>query len=379
MRVCFVSHTASIKGGAEKCLLEIVDLIEADGIECFVLLPEYGPLCQKLARRDLPWGIIPYKRWSGRRSSFLQTIFTVMRNLLMIIPVAIILRRWKINIVCSNTVTVGIGALVSFIFDIPHIWYLHEIPETKSRWHFDFGFERSMKIIDSLSSICIANSHAVAEYFNKFIHPKKIRVLYYGFQGYENTSNAPVKLPRIRPDSILKCVVVGTVAEIKGQDDAIHAVNNLAQSGIIVTLYIVGDGKKEYLEELKNIVGTNNLKQQVFFVPYQENPFPYYKHADIALMCTQNESLGRVTVEAMMSSKPVVGTRSGGTIEIIKDGQTGFLYTPGDFIDLAEKIKFFCDHPDAVLEMGRNGRQRAGTIFSIERYKTNLLHILKQI
>jgi glycosyltransferase involved in cell wall biosynthesis len=290
-----------------------------------------------------------------------------------------VLKRWKIDMVCSNTVTAGIGAFACAILQMPHIWHLHEIPETRSRWHFDLGFERSMKLIDSLSSACIVNSRAVEEYFRKFIRPEKIHLIYYGFGENERALHAPVVLPDLRTDSVLTCVIVGTLNDPKGQFDAIRAVEYLAQEGIIISLFIVGSGREEYLVKLKNFIDLKNLEHQVFFFGYQENPLPYYKHADIALMCSKKEAFGRVTVEAMMSGKPVIGTRSGGTLDIVREGENGFFYTPGNFIELSEKIKFFCDQPEAASAMGLKARQFAKESFSMKKYKAGFLQVVEKI
>jgi glycosyltransferase involved in cell wall biosynthesis len=379
MRICFISHTAWDQGGAEKSLLDLIDVIHSDKIVCSVILPSKGPLCAELEKRRLRWSVLPFKRWNGKRSSHVGLLWAIMVNCSMLLPLIMLFKRWKIDLVCSNTVTVGIGAFACAILRMPHIWYLQEIPETRSRWHFDLGFERSMRIIDSLSSACIVNSRAVEEYYKKFIRPEKMQHIYYGFRENERALLAPVDLPGLRSDSVLTCVIVGTINDPKGQFDAIRAVEYLAQKGIVVSLFIVGRGREEYLVELKNFIDLKNLERQVFFFGYQENPLPYYKHADIALMCSKKEAFGRVTVEAMMSGKPVIGTRAGGTLDILREGENGFFYTPGNFIELSEKINFFCDQPEAASAMGLKARQFAKESFSMEKYKAGFLQVVKKI
>ena len=51
------------------------------------------------------------------------------------------------------------------------------------------------------------------------------------------------------------------------------------------------------------------------------------------------ETFGRTTVEAFAKGTPVVGSRIGGTAEIIEEGRTGWLFTPGDASDLAAKVE----------------------------------------
>jgi glycosyltransferase involved in cell wall biosynthesis len=81
----------------------------------------------------------------------------------------------------------------------------------------------------------------------------------------------------------------------------------------------------------------------------------------------------------MKAGKPVVGTKSGGTVEQIRDGFNGFLYEPGDHKALAAKIKYLHDHPDKAEEMGKNGRQWATMTFTRRRYQEELARILGEL
>jgi glycosyltransferase involved in cell wall biosynthesis len=52
-----------------------------------------------------------------------------------------------------------------------------------------------------------------------------------------------------------------------------------------------------------------------------------------------NETFGRTTIEAYAKGTPVIGSRIGGTVELIEEGQTGWLFEPGSSSDLAAKIR----------------------------------------
>jgi glycosyltransferase involved in cell wall biosynthesis len=74
---------------------------------------------------------------------------------------------------------------------------------------------------------------------------------------------------------------------------------------------------------------------------------------DISVLVSNSESSPNSATEAMAAGLPVIATRVGGIPEIISDGETGLLVSPGDATQLAGAIEFLADNPDARARMGR--------------------------
>jgi glycosyltransferase involved in cell wall biosynthesis len=70
------------------------------------------------------------------------------------------------------------------------------------------------------------------------------------------------------------------------------------------------------------------------------------------------DSCPTVALEAMAMSRPVVASRIGGLPDIVVEGETGLLVTPGDERELREAIQCLSDNPELRERMGANGRQR---------------------
>jgi glycosyltransferase involved in cell wall biosynthesis len=70
----------------------------------------------------------------------------------------------------------------------------------------------------------------------------------------------------------------------------------------------------------------------------------------------------------MAMAKPVIGTDSGGTPEIVVDGETGSLFHYGDFEGLARAIAHLLETPYLISHMGKAGRARIEHQFTIEQY-----------
>jgi glycosyltransferase involved in cell wall biosynthesis len=377
MKICFISHSAG-KGGAERSLLELIDALREQGVtNIFVLLPSWGPLIQELENRCVVYRVVPYKWWMGKSSPLWKRMVRTLWNFGMVLPVVKELRKWQCDIVCTNTITVCLGALAAKLLGLAHVWFIHEFGREDHGLTFDLGERLSLWLLNHLSIVCIANSHAVAQKYGQYLPPAKLRVVYQAVTVPEGVPCGEEAM--ITTEDGIKCAVVGALHEGKRQEDAIRAVGLLVQQGVQVKLYIVREGDTQYWSFLQNLVYENGLENYVVFLGYTDNPFPIMKSVDVLLMCSQNEAFGRVTVEAMKLGKPVIGARSGGTIELIRDGFNGFLYTVGDSFELAEKIRFLYEHPEVRLIMGKNAWDWATKRFTREDYGREILKVFREV
>jgi glycosyltransferase involved in cell wall biosynthesis len=70
-----------------------------------------------------------------------------------------------------------------------------------------------------------------------------------------------------------------------------------------------------------------------------------------------SELLGLSVLEAMASGTPVVASRLDGLPEVVRDGETGFLVTPGDVDELRDRLAQLLGDPALAARMGRLGRE----------------------
>lgn len=82
---------------------------------------------------------------------------------------------------------------------------------------------------------------------------------------------------------------------------------------------------------------------------------------------------------AMMGGMPVIGSATGGTVELIEHGHTVFLYPKGEFEKLANYMKSFITSPETIETMGRNAQRYAFEHFTIERCVSELLEVYHEM
>jgi glycosyltransferase involved in cell wall biosynthesis len=120
------------------------------------------------------------------------------------------------------------------------------------------------------------------------------------------------------------------------------------------------------------------VTDRVEFWGYIPDPERAFLTADAALMCSRNEAMGRVTVEAMSACRPVIGFDSGGTSELIDQDRTGLLYR-GDANALAECMARYVRAPELAHQHGEAGWRVARQRHSTETYAAQIFEVLRGV
>lgn len=367
--------SASNTKGANGAFIEFVESLEQYGFKPYIILPSAGPVVHELEIRSIPFKIFYYKWWMQTEDSpKWKWIARLVVNFIAFPRICYQMAKWQCDIVYTNTIVIGVGIFAAIILKKPHIFYVHEFGYMDDKLVFDFGENHSLWLANKFTRYFIFNSRAVAKEYSRLIEKSKIKVVY---QSVTVPRNIP-KLFNVKKHN-LQCAIVGRLKESKGQKEAIEAIDILIKEGLDVGLWIVGIGDKEYKKYLEKIVSEKNSQDYIVFFGWQDNPFPFIQESDISLMCSKCEAFGRTTIEAMLLKKPVIASRAGANIELIKDGFNGFLYEPNNIKDLASKIIFLYKNPKKLKEMGKNAQKWAKQHFAKRKYVKNMIKILNKI
>jgi len=341
-------------------------------------MPNKGLMMEELKNRGIKYHIIPLKNWTSRDSRVWKRMLRSCFNLFISLVIAVRSYAWRADILYTNSSVISVGAFAAFLLRKPHIWHIREFGQEDFGLSFDLGKRLSMKLIDRLSFRIIVISEALRQKYLQYISPRKLKLIYnpvHVVNRVFNNSKAKYDLRELRIPTL---VFVGVLHPGKGQIDAVLAVAELMKQGIQVKLRLVGRGEQEYLKHLKQVIVQNSIEEYVEFTGHVDEPARIMNSADIILICSRSEAFGRVTVEAMLARKPVIGARSGATPELIKEGFNGLLYEPRNYKDLATKIKYLINHPEKANQMGTNGFEWASKQFTIEKCTNQMFDILQE-
>ena len=133
---------------------------------------------------------------------------------------------------------------------------------------------------------------------------------------------------------------------------------------------LVGSGHPDYEAFLHDLVERERLHDFVtFHGPVSKDKMPaILQQFDVLIFPSiYEEPLARMTQEAMASGLVVVGTTTGGTKEILRDGETGFTFAPEDADGLAEQVARLIIDPDLCCRLAQAGRQTVLENFTLDR------------
>jgi glycosyltransferase involved in cell wall biosynthesis len=167
-----------------------------------------------------------------------------------------------------------------------------------------------------------------------------------------------------------RLLFVGQVLPHKGVHTLVEALALLDTTAAPATLTIAGDADNPYGHELRRRVRELGLEEAVSFrgrVPRAEIVALYHDHDVLVFPSVWNEPFGITILEAMACGLSVVATGTGGSGEIVRDGENALVFAPGDAAECARQIGRLM-HDDALFERVRRGaRESVERDFTLER------------
>ncbi|HYE41362.1 MAG TPA: glycosyltransferase [Ramlibacter sp.] len=158
---------------------------------------------------------------------------------------------------------------------------------------------------------------------------------------------------------------VGRLSEEKGVDVLADAVKQLPSNPVSV----IGGG------DLATLATEAFGERYLGFKPMGEILKQMGRSLYLVVPSIWYENFPRTIVEAYSCGLPVIASRIGALAEIVTDGVTGLLFEPGDAQDLAHKLQWAEDHPEAMCEMGRAARAAYEAHYTPERNYQQLMEI----
>lgn len=331
-----------------------------------LLAPSEGPLVNHARRANIETIIIPMHYLTRRTSplKFINTVFMTIK----------IIKEKNISLVYVNDLFANQFTLpAAKLSRVPLLCHIR-VPVTKRHILANF-------ITYSNMIVCVSES--VGSVFSQRLKRKgKVRILYSGIDIKKFQTNSDLKkiLDINRSEKVLS--IVGSIEPRKGHKYLIEAVPDIISAVPNVKFLMIGrteEKNKPYKEELLRLIGRLGLEKMVVIVDFIEDIPNIMNTIDILILPSLEEAFGRVLIEAMAASKPVVATKVDGIPEAVIDKQTGILVPPKDSKALANAIIYLLKDPDIAKKMGIEGRKRVERFFNIEETSKKIQEIMLEL
>jgi glycosyltransferase, family 1 len=343
MKVVILSTATSYTGGAIITLLNVLPLLQKEGVEPYFILKGHGQLEDVLRNRKIPYSVIksydwcvPEQKTKGLKNVVAWKIKSLI-NLIAEYKTYFLLKREKAELYHLNCIYNGTGVSSAKVLGIPVVWHLREFVdlhgETPVFWN---TVEAWKKINRSDRVICVSN-YLEQAYKNKIQDGSKLQVIYDGI----NMSCFHAKT-ETSPKAKIVIGLAGT-APIKNHKDAILALKRVRDAGYHVTLKIAGkwsmdNYNQSYKSDLEKLIVENGLKNSVEFIGMQSDMNMFWAECDLSVVCSKRESFGLAATEAMACGVPLICSNTSISGELTENGKNVFVYQLGKSEELAECI-----------------------------------------
>jgi glycosyltransferase involved in cell wall biosynthesis len=289
-------------------------------------------------------------------------------------------RRWGADLVHTNTMLTPEGWMAAGALGLPHVWHVRELIGTDKPFRFAVEGKALGEYIATRASKVIANSNATAAQIRGILPAGVLEIV-------PNGIDISQFQPTVKASSgkLVVAMVAGMTARWKKHNVFVKAAVQVDPS-LPVEFRIYGQDPSNggtrsggaYVDELHEIIRAAGAEKRFTWPGYVADPRKVMAEIDILAHSTDHESFGRVIVEGMAASLPVVGANGGGVGEIVVDGETGILFPPDDHVAMARAIEALARDPVRRTALGAAGRKRALEKYSLESCASGVLAVYEQ-
>jgi starch synthase len=312
----------------------------------------------------------------------------------------------NIDIIHTHTWYVSMaGFLAKKLFKIPFVLTTHSLEPLRAWKAEQLGSGYAMSswmertaILDADAVIAVSNG-TKADILRVYpeLQPEKIHVIYNGIDlaEYDKTSDTSA-LNQYGVDLSRPYVLfVGRITRQKGVTHLVEAIRYLPRDTQVVLCAGAPDTPEIAAEMRQKVAEAKATHPHVVWIEKmvtKPEVIQLYSHARVFCCPSVYEPFGIINLEAMACHAPVVASATGGILEVVVDGETGFLVpfaadqttgfpsSPDQFAqDLAAKISDLLNDPEKCRRFGEAGRRRVEEKFAWSTIADQTIALYRQL
>lgn len=173
--------------------------------------------------------------------------------------------------------------------------------------------------------------------------------------------------------------ITGQLHPHKGHEEFIAAAGRVAKGNPKVRFVIGGRGSSAFRDALEGRILDEGLTAKICFCGWLPRAQDFYEGIDVLVLASRHdEGFGLVVAEAGERGIPVIATRSGGAVEIVRDKHTGILVDKLDVDGMAMAMRYLANDVSMRKKMGINARAHIVHHFTLDKQICRFIQSLRE-
>tara|TARA_Y100000589_G_scaffold90019_1_gene84599 strand:+ start:9470 stop:10603 length:1134 start_codon:yes stop_codon:yes gene_type:complete len=297
------------------------------------------------------------KKNKNRFFNYLKIIF------LFFFEIPKIVKNQNIEIVCLQDPITGFFTIFSLkIRKLP----VKIVVETHGDFINTIGLEKNLLIpkfytliFSYLAKYSIKNAdliRSISDFTEKQALNFGYKGLFVRFPAWINIDNYLNADTKRLSTGTFKIIFVGSVTERKNPKIIIESLETIDED---ISLEIIGQTPNlKYLKELNKLIASSKHAKSITMTPFikAEELILKYSSANLFILPSKSEGLGRVIIEAQSTACPVLVSSNTGMTDLIIENETGYIFENNNKNDLTKKIQYIIDNYESALQIGLNSK-----------------------
>ncbi len=223
----------------------------------------------------------------------------------------------------------------------------------------------------ALATRVILLSERWYRFFATFLPKEKLTIVQNSIDQELARELERIPVPAEDSSDAVHVLFLGALGRRKGVDDLLRAAALIKEQERVVTIFdLCGpEDVKGELDMLHDLSRSRNLEEMVrFHGPVAgRRKTQMLRQADMLVLPSHKEGMPLVLIEAFAAELPVISTPVGSIPEMLRDGENGFLVTPGDAEGLAQRIEDLAGDPELRRRMGVQNLKAYRALYTLDR------------
>jgi glycosyltransferase involved in cell wall biosynthesis len=355
-------------GGAQRVLLELLPALQRQGWNCMVATPGHGPLRTGTEELGVRCEEITCGPFGSGSKSFSDALRFVVQFPKLRAQFRRLVRDFRPDVFYVNAPRLVPAACSLGDHSPPVLFHMHSYLKQRYAARLTGRFLRRAR------ASVVGNCHFVLEPLRKYLRDSPVDVIYNGVRDY-TFSERRTRTARIG--------VVGRICPEKGQKVFVEAAR-LVHAAVPQARFVICGGiqfsdqrAESYFKEVRGLAAGLPVE----FMGWRDDICDVLRDLDLLVVASMphGEATTRVIPEAYSAGVPVLASDLPGIREILRDGETGFLFPAGNSEALASRIRSLVEAPTEILaSAATRARVEFEERFCIDSFQRRMIGVLER-